>query len=457
MRIQQPNVSPLMRELSEYLASAIKKPLPAAVTARAKLHMVDAFAAMISGSRLPPGRKGVAYVKLLGGNPNAMMIGSRVLTSPTNAALANGMCGHADETDDQHANTRTHPGTSVVPAALAIADYRQLTGTEMLRAIVLGYDLCARTLLALGPNPIYFTGFHAGAIGGLFGATAAASALMKLDARGMRYVLSYAAQQTAGLITLFRDSEHIEKAFGLGGKPAHNGVAAALMIANGFTGVEDVYSGKPNFLSAYSPTANGAALVEGLGRDYEIMRACIKRWPVGAPIQGPLHVLNDLIREHKFKAGDVKSLIARLPDKELEIVDQRNMPDISVQHVLALMLVDHRVTFKSAHDYARMKDPEIAAARKRISVVGDPKLTDILRRWRCVMEVTLKDGRTFKHQTMAAKGMYENPLSRPEEEEKALDLIVPVLGKQRARQLLDVLWNFERVKNVRILRKIITA
>ena len=84
--------------------------------------------------------------------------------------------------------------------------------------------------------------------------------------------------------------------------------------------------------------------------------------------------------------------------------------------------------------------------------MGDPDLTDAQRRWRCVMEIKLKDGRTLRHQTMAAKGSFENPLTPAEEEEKALDLIVPVLGKARSAELLAQLWNLEAIADVRSLR-----
>jgi 2-methylcitrate dehydratase PrpD len=194
--------------------------------------------------------------------------------------------------------------------------------------------------------------------------------------------------------------------------------------------------------------------VRGLGVDYEILRGGIKRWAVGGPIQGPLHVLSDLLQQHHFGAEDVERLVARMPDKELEIVNNRDMPDISVQHLLAVMLADGTVTFKSAHDFTRMKDARILALRKRIEAVGDPALTDAQRRWRCVMEITLKDGRVLRHQTMAAKGSFENPLTPAEEEEKALDLLLPILGKARSRALLAALWKFDEIEDVRAVRRL---
>ena len=111
-------VSPMMQKLSAYIAAAATRPLPNEVLDRAKLHLIDTFAAMISGSRLLPGEKAIAYAKTLGGKPAAGIIGTRMVTTPQNAALANGMFGHADETDDTHPPSLTHPGTSVVPAAL---------------------------------------------------------------------------------------------------------------------------------------------------------------------------------------------------------------------------------------------------------------------------------------------------------------------------------------------------
>jgi 2-methylcitrate dehydratase PrpD len=446
------SVSAPMQQLSMYIATALHVTVPDAVCERARIHIVDTFAAMVSGSRLLPGKHAIRHVKAVGGLEQAGVVGTRIVTSALNAALANGMFGHADETDDTHPPSLTHPGTSVVPAAMAIGEMRGLTGLQVLRAIVLGYDICSRLLLALKPMPFLRSGHHAGAFGQLFGAAAAASALLDLDARQVRFALSYAAQQASGLYTMFRDPEHIEKAYAMGGMPAHNGTQAAFMVANGFTGVEDVFSGERDFFFTFSPEGERDALVRGLGTHFELLRGGIKRWPVGGPIQGPLHVLRDLIREHGLTAERVEKVTARMPDTELEIVNNRDMPDICVQHLLAVMLLDGTVTFASAHDFARMRDPQVLALRERIEAVGDPSLTDDQRRWRCDMEIRLKDGATLRHQTMAAKGSFENPLTREEEEEKARDLILPVLGKARSAELLAQLWNFEALADVRSLR-----
>ncbi len=450
-------VSPIMLKLSKYIASATTKPIPENVSQRAKLHLIDTFAAMISGSRLEPGKKAISYIKTLGGTPEASVIGTSIKTTAQNAALANGMFGHADETDDTHPPSLTHPGTSVVPAALAISEKYRLSGVEMLRAIVLGYDICSRVLLTLKPMPFLRSGHHAGATGQLFGASAAAGSLLKLSPLEVRYMLSYTGQQTSGLYTMFRDPEHIEKAYAMGGMPAHNGLQAALMVKSGWTGVEDIFSGERDFFHTFAPEEfDRNDLVDGLGKRYEMMRASIKRWPIGGPIQGPMHVLNDLIQEHQFNAVDIVKIIVKMPDKELEIVNNRPMPDISVQHLLSVMALDKKLTFKTAHDFNRMKDAGVLKMRAKVVAIGDASLTDVQRRWRCVMEVHLKNGKIIHGQTMAAKGSFENPLTISEETEKAMDLIAPILGKQRSMDLINQLLHIDTMKNIQSLQTFYT-
>ncbi len=137
-------ISPLMREVAAYVAGALKRPLPQDVLEKTKHHVLDTIAAMVSGSRLLPGKKAIAYAKTLGGVKEACVIGSRLVTSAQHAALANGMLGHADETDDSHAPSLCHPGCAIVPAALAMAEREDRNGTAFLRAVALGYDVGTR-------------------------------------------------------------------------------------------------------------------------------------------------------------------------------------------------------------------------------------------------------------------------------------------------------------------------
>src|ERR1700688_3693516 len=136
-----PEVSAVTRDLAAYIAGVMWTDLPAAVVAKTKLHVLDTLAAMLSGSRLKPGELAAAYVDRLGGRPEATVIGTHIVTSAVNAALANGMMGHADETDASHLGGRFHPGCGIVPAALAISEQAGLGGADLIKAVALGYDI----------------------------------------------------------------------------------------------------------------------------------------------------------------------------------------------------------------------------------------------------------------------------------------------------------------------------
>ena len=446
------SVSPVMQQLSAYIARAGKRPLPAAVLEKTKHHILDTIAAMVSGAPLLPGRKGIAHVKSLGGAKEACVIGSRIVTSAANAALANGMSAHADETDDSHAPSLTHPGCGIVPAALAVAEKESQTGAALLRAVALGYDVCARLTMSLNAYEFREDGHSTHSFGPMFGAAAAAGSLLKLNERQARYLLSYTAQQASGISCWMRDEQHIEKAFDFGGMPARNGVAAATMVAHGFSGVEDVFSGERSFFVAYGRSPQPEVLVRRLGEDYEILNTNIKRWSVGSPIQAPLDSLASLIKEHAIGAGDVERVRVRVAHQGANTTNNRNMPDICMQHLCAVMLIDGTVSFKSSHDEKRMRHPKVLELRRKVVLEGDDALTRAMPSRQGIVELALRDGRTLSHHTRAVRGTAENPMTRAEVDTKGYDLMAPIMGKARARRLCETIWNLDRVADVRRLR-----
>jgi 2-methylcitrate dehydratase PrpD len=454
---EQEQISPVMRELSVYIASALRRPLPAAVVEKSKHHILDTTAAMMSGSRLAPGRNAIAYVKTLGGVKEACVVGSSIITTAVNAALANGMLAHADETDDSHAPSLTHPGCGIVPAALAMAERERRNGAALIRAVALGYDIGCRLTQSLDAYQFRNDGHSTHSFGPLFGAAAAAGALAGLRELQVRHLLSFAAQQASGISCWMRDRKHVEKAFDFGGMPARNGVTAATMVAHRFTGVDDVFAGERNFFVAYGRKPDPNVLVRGLGATYEIMNTNIKRWSVGSPIQAPLDSLLDLIREHQIKAEDVERLVVRVAHQGANTVDNRAMPDICMQHMCAIMLIDGKVTFASSHDEKRMKDRQVLGLRERIELSGDDALSAALPSRQAIVEILLRNGRRLRHHTRAVRGTAENPMTRAEVDEKSYDLMAPVIGKSRARKLCDAVWKLEKMRNVCALRPLLRA
>jgi 2-methylcitrate dehydratase PrpD len=330
-------------------------------------------------------------------------------------------------------------------------------GTAFLRAVALGYDVCCRLTQSLNAYEFRNDGHSTHSFGPVFGAAAAAGALAGLREHQVRHMLSFTAQQASGISCWMRDGEHVEKAFDFGGMPARNGVAAAAMVAHGFTGVADVFAGERNFFVAFGRKPDPAVLIRGLGEIYEIMNTNIKRWSVGSPIQAPLDSVLELIRAHQIRAQDVEKLVVRVAHQGANTVDNRAMPDICIQHMCAIMLIDGTVTFASSHDQKRMRDRKVLALRSRIELCGDDALSAAMPSRQGIVEVSLKNGQTLRQHTKAVRGTAENPMTRAEVDEKGYDLMAPVLGKPRARKLCDAIWRLEKVRDLRLLRALLRA
>jgi 2-methylcitrate dehydratase PrpD len=178
---------------------------------------------------------------------------------------------------------------------------------------------------------------------------------------------------------------------------------------------------------------------------------------VGSPIQAPLDSLLDLIREQQIKAEDVERLVVRVAHQGANTVDNRAMPDICMQHMCAIMVIDGKVTFVSSHDEKRMRDRKVLALRSRIELRGDDALSAAMPSRQGIVEVSLSDGRKLRQHTKAVRGTAENPMTRAEVDEKSYDLMVPVLGKARVRKLCDAIWKLEKVRDLRSLRPLLRA
>ena len=450
-------ISEEMQALSAYIAHALHAPVSEDVLEKGRHHLLDTIAAMVSGSHLKPGVLAISYVRALGGEPVATVIGADFLTNPVNAALANGIMGHADETDDSHLGGRFHPGCGIVPGALAAAEIGGESGLDLLKAVILGYDIGTRFNLSLGPRKLYAGGHSTHSVGPLFGASAAAAALMRLDAEQVRHQLSSAVQQASGVQCWARDDQHIEKAFDFGGMTARNALTAATMVAAGFTGVEDALSGENNFYTAFSNDPRPRELSDGLGTRFEIMQATIKKWCVGSPIQGAIDAVTLLMDEHGIRAADIDRVVLELPDDRAKLVDNRTMPNINVQHLVALTLVDGQMTFANSHDHGRMADPAVVALRNKVQLIANPELTTALPPRQVILKIATKDGKEISHRTRAVKGTPDNPMTRHEVVEKAIDLICPILGRERGEALVSAVIGIEAIDDVRALRPLLQS
>jgi 2-methylcitrate dehydratase PrpD len=447
---------PVMSALSDYMSAAGSRALPADISEQAKFHLLDTLAAMISGSELPPGQAAARYIRERGAKGTATVAGFALTAAPIDAALANGVLAHSDETDDSHNNSHSHPGCSIVPAALAAGEEFGTDGARLLRAVTLGYDVGPRVTMAMGDDDFsYGSSLSTHSIAGNFGSAAAACCAAGLDARQMRWALDYAAQQSSGIRAWRRDVDHIEKAFAFAGMPARNGVTSALLVKSGWNGVDDVFSGEDNFFQAYAPKAQPERLIEKLGERYEIAQTDIKKWTVGSPIQGPLDAIQAIREKHPFEADQVARVSVHLAPAVAAVVDNRDIPDICLQQMVAVMLLDKTVSFHGAHDKPRMQEEATLRQRAKVNLVHDEDLNKLLPVRVAVVEIELTDGSRLTERVSAVRGTPRNPMGRGEVIDKARDLTAPVLGSEKSEKLIETVFAIESVTDVRNLRPLL--
>ena len=447
----------IVTRISSYVSHSGEAELPPEVIHKAKHHILDTLGAIVCGSNLKPGRLAREVAMQQGGTKEAQIAGSRIITTAIHAAFAMAMMAHSDETDDSHERGGIHPGCAIVPAAMAVAEREGADGLRFLRGVVAGYDIACRITQALGVQNVRNRGLSLHGIGSNFGAAAAAASVMGLTDALVRYVWDYAGQQESGKYYWVRDTDHVEKAFVFAGMGARNGVTSAILVQSGFTGVADVFSGENNYFKSFSPGAQPRLLVEELGRRYEIQFADIKKFSVGSPIQAPLDALLILRQRHDLKAKDVQTMTVHVPDDRVTMVRDRHMPDVDLKYILAVALLDGDVTFKSSHSYERMKDPAVSAISERITLVGDPELRTAKIKRGGIVEITTRDGAKLREHVEHVRGRPANPMSDREIEVKCSDLMVPVLGEDRTRILMDRIWNIEKVTNMRDLRPLLSV
>jgi 2-methylcitrate dehydratase PrpD len=432
--------------LVDYMLAARQMPLPAEVIQKGKSHILDSLAAVVSGSRLKPGQLGLQHAREQAGKEICSVLGSNFKTTPILAAFANGMSGHADETDDS--NSQLHPGCAIVPAALAIAESQQRNGDAFLRAVILGYDIGFRFHQAFEPRSTSF--------GATFGASAAAGALAELSQLQLCYLISYAAQQASGSRAWVGDDDHIEKAFDYAAMPARNGVTAALLVQSGFTGNRDVLEGDQNIIKTYAPCDPNKLLSE-LGQRFTITSCLIKKYPVGSPMMETVDATLAMLAKQPIQPQDVERVVVRIPASGARTVNNRKMPDVNVQYMVSTILLDGKLTFESAHDYNRFQDPRVQEMKQRVELILDEDLERTGARFQGVVEVYLKDGRTLLEHVANCRGRPENPMNPEEVEKKAAWLLEPVLGKEKVDQIIAASRRLDSFGSVRDLARLLTV
>ncbi|MER5185434.1 MmgE/PrpD family protein [Streptomyces sp. NPDC002896] len=390
--------------LAEYAATTSLDALPRDVREQAKQVILDEMASAHFGRQQPAGALAAQYVATLAGPSESRVLGTALLTSAPLAALANGTAGHADEIDGAHV-VGGHPGATLVHAAVAMAERQGSTGGDLLNAVVLGYDVGVRLIAACGGlfsvkerHHLNSDFLHA------LAAAVACSRLMGLTPEQYRHAMALATFQANGLCALFRERQHLSKAF-CNGQYAMAGVSAALQAATGFEGCDDILGERHGVFDAWGADDASATVTQGLGSDFAVMGANFKFVRAGYPIHAPVKAALSLMARHGLTVDTISAVEVGMPARALRVVDNRQMHNICAQDMLAVALLRGGLALNENPFPAVLEDPAFPALRARITVVVNPLLEAQAPNGRgAVVTIRTHDGRRVSERVDHPRG-----------------------------------------------------
>jgi 2-methylcitrate dehydratase PrpD len=363
--------------LAQYAAGLRYADLPAAIVARAKDVIIDTVAAAVCGADLPWSRIVAGYARQSGpgGRSHILGAGGPPVEAPA-AALANGAQAHGFELDSlTRPGAGVHPGATVLPPALAVAQQEGAGGRALIAALVAGNEVMIRIGRATG-HTNEARGFHAPGTTGPFGAAVACGHLLRLDAARMANALGIAGSLAGGLLEFARGDGGMVKRLHLG-RASEAGVLAASLARDGFTGPRTVLEGEFGFLKVFCTRWEEAELTRGLGEDFLLSSAVLKRYPCHATAHAAVRAVRELQAEHGFAGSEVEAITvtgsARMVERHaiLEPADLM-LAQYSIPFSLALAL--HReARDPESWDESALADPAIRALCRRIRLVPEPQ------------------------------------------------------------------------------------
>jgi 2-methylcitrate dehydratase PrpD len=155
--------------------------------------------------------------------------------------------------------------------------------------------------------------------------------------------------------------------------------------------------------------------------------------------------------------ADIERIEVELPAGSLPVVDNRDLPGVCAQHLIAVMLLDGTVSFAAAHDRKRMTDARVRSLREKVRLIPSDELAQARPARQAIVRLQLAGGRILTQRTVAVRGTCDNPMNQLELEAKAFDLMAPVLGAAKARRTIEAVWDIERLQNVRRLRPLLAV
>lgn len=437
------------QQLCAFLSSIRYDDLPEPVVARTEELFLDWFASALAGKGARPVETLHAFATAMGPREgSAEDLLSRKGTSPFFAALINGAASHFVEQDDLHNSSVLHPGTVVFPAVLAAAQAVGASGKDLIAASVAGYECGVRVGEFLGRS--HYRIFHTTGTAGKLAAAAGVAHILKLDADKMQHALGSAGTMAAGLWEFLRDAADSKQLHTA--KAAADGLMAAYIARDGFTGGREIFEGKQGMAAGMSSDADARWLTDGLGTRWATAETSFKFHASCRHTHPAADALLTLMQQHKLKADDVVKVTAHVHQGAIDVLGPVTDPQtihqskFSMGFVLALIATLGRAALADFTDKA-LKNNELRSFHDRVTMVLDPEVDGAYpRRWLGRVSVQTRDGRTLECRVDTPKGDPDNTLSRVELEDKAQRL-VSYSGAATADEMKQVIARIWRLRN----------
>lgn len=431
----------ITRTLARYLVGARYEDLPAAVRHEAARALLNWLGCAIGSSRHETVERALAAVQPFSGPAQAAVMGRSERLDILHAALVNGIGSHVLDFDDTHARA-IHPSAPVLPALMAYAEWRPITGKNLIHAFVLGVEAEERVGLSVFPEH-YAIGWHITGTAGVFGAAAAVGRLLGLDERQMCWALGTAATQAAGLREMFGTmckSLHP-------GRAAQNGLISALLAAKNFTSSEQAIEAPRGFGHVTSTRFDPSVITEGLGQRYEILSNMYKPYACGLVVHAAIDGCIELTREHRLAPDEIERVNLTVSPLVLELTGKRSPRSglegkFSVYHAAAVGII-HGAAGEAQFSDEVVRDSRVIALRDRVFASED----GAIGRTEARVSMRLQDGRRLDRHVAHARGTLERPMSDADLEAKFRGLVTGILPEQQMAELIAACWSLESLED----------
>jgi 2-methylcitrate dehydratase PrpD len=444
------------REITAELARFIERTQIAdmgePVVRAAKELVTDFLGVTAAGSVAEPARIIQKLTKEQSSQGTATIIGTGLKSHPAWASFANGISGHALDFDDASQVMYGHPTVAVLPACMAVGELLNVSGLSLLESYIIGVEVTVK--LAHGMNPAHYEwGWHSTCTLGSVGSAAAAAKLLGLKKEALRTALALAASQAAGL----------QQNFGTMTKPFHagraseNGVLAALLAREGWTGDQNILEAPLGFFNLFCGPGNYEAekVIDRLGKPFDIESPGIilKKFPSCAFSHPVIDAALSITQDPKYDAGKVDRVEGYIHELADQILIHREVKTgleakFSMEACLALALVDRNVSMKSFTD-EKVRSKEVKDMMARIERKILPKTEKgPIEFGPATVRAFLKGGTVLEASVAKARGNPENPMSLQEIQAKYRECCSEVLPDQSTEQSLTLLENLENLENI---------